>query len=285
MKQLHNAEKNITAKIATDINLLTGEYFDLYNQEQKALDKKRTLDYQYAEYIHASTMQKNIWFFLVFVLTPLLGIFDYSTIAGFIRYLAFASGGGIISMLINIVGWALFLLLELGIGAILIYAKNKPFTKAIAIFLAVCMVAVPPFIIWTTYAITPEKTQLLLYKTIALIIVSLIIHITFFVTINEIWKGINYYVYRIKVWLLKSGFQKMKQVREKLLQLYPDFDNYTQQQTTMSSSLLHNRSWFVKHKLTEGDTTNDYDLSDYDSTINYMPYTINNNNHTTQIVQ
>lgn len=271
--QQSNFANRLTEKITSEICNLTDQFFEFFVQFDEWTGRKRELDYQYREHVQATTLRKTGWFFLVFVLLPLVGIFDYSSIASFINYLAFTSGG-IIGTIIKVVGWAFFLLFELGIGWLIVYSKDNPALKVLAIILAVVMTLLPSYLIYTTYSITEHKTPLLYHKTIALIVVSIVLHALLFLVISEVWAAINYLVYTMKNRKLEKSNpqQNMKDTRKELLTLYPDFDHYIVRENPENlATLLHNRAWYVKGKLQNGDANDDYDLSDYNASTSYAP--------------
>lgn len=268
-------------KITSEICDLTEQFFELYTQVAAWIEKKRELDFHYREYMQATTLRKTGWFFLLFVLLPCVGMFDYSSIAAFINYLAFTSGG-IVGTIIKFTGWMSFLLFELGVGFFLIYSKGKTVLRMFAIMLAIGITVIPCYLIYTTYSITPNKTTLLYHKTIALMAVSVTLHTLLFFLITEVWAGINHLVYTIKNRAVakKDPYRNMKTVRKELLKLYPDFDNYILAEHPENvASLLHNRAWYVKAKLQNGNTNDDYDLSGYNPSHSYAPHTAANTNN------
>lgn len=260
-------------KVSSEICNLTDQYFEFFTQLTGWTEQKQELDYEYREHKQATTIRKTGWFFLLFVLLPAVGVFDYSSIALFIDYLASTSGGAV-GTVIKFTGWMFFLLFELGVGWLLLYSKGKPAMRLVAILLAVAITIIPCYLIYTTYSITPNKTALLYHKTIALMAVSIVLHTLLFFVISEVWAGINYLVYTVKNRALtkKAPQQNMKGTRKELLKLYPDFDNYIQREHPENmASLIHNRAWYVKGKLQNGDTNDDYDLSDYNASTSYAP--------------
>lgn len=268
-----NFKDRLIGGMTKKISMLTDKYFEFFHQFPGFNDKEQELNYKYRDFTSASTMNKTGWFFLVCILMPCLAIFDYASIKSFVDYLSFSAGGFIGSLLAGI-GGTLFILLEIGIGFLILHSKGKPVLRVVAIMLAVVIVCVPSYLILTTYQIDPAKTDLLLYKTIALIVVSVIIHILFFLVISDIWAGINYYIYCIKLANLKrkNPIIGMKKIRNELQELYPDFDQYIRQDNPENvDKLINNRAWFVKSKLQNGSTNDDYDLSDYDPTFFYAP--------------
>jgi hypothetical protein len=203
MKNVNNTISNtflhrLLSDMGKSICNLTDQFFELYNQLPIYENKYESLYYQYREFDNASAMRKTGWFFLVSILLPCLLMFDYASIKAFLDYLSI-SAGGVIGFVIKIIGGAMFLLFEIGIGFLLLNSKDKPILHILAVILAIAMICIPAYLIYTTYLISPQKTDLLYYKTIALILVSVIIHILFFLLVAEIWAGINYYLYKLKL--------------------------------------------------------------------------------------
>jgi hypothetical protein len=266
-------EARLIDKVVGIINTSSNKLFDLYRQFQTWIEKKTELEFTYREYTNASSGKKNGWLFLLFILLPTMGIIDYASIAQFIAYLAASTGSGLIAVFITLIGWLFFILLELATGYILIYyAKDKFWLRVMAIILAIGLIVLPSYLIYTTYDINPDKTPLLYHKTMALVLVSLLIHTIFFVVVGEVWAGIHYFVYLCKKRALenKHPHKAMKVEIEKLQKSYIDFDKHTRSlPTEQRTFLLQNRAWFVKHKLTNGAHSQEYDLSDYHPEINY----------------
>ena len=101
-------------------------------------------------------------------------------------------------------------------------------------------------------------------------IVSVMLHLTLFLVIGEVWAAINHYVYLYKKGSLKRNDPrvKMKKIKEELQQQFADFDNYIgKQQPLPPATVISNRSWYLKKKFEKG--SNDYDLSDYNPSTNY----------------
>lgn len=263
----------LIATITNSISKLTDRYFELYYQLSPFNESREELRFQYREHIKATVIRKTGWCFLL-LLTLLMIIYDYASIKLFIEYLAM-SAGGLIGLLISLTGGAMFILFELGIGFLLIQSKNKPHLRTLAKILAMVMICVPAYLIYTTYLIDENKTALLFHKTIALMVVSLVIHSLFFLLISEIWEAINYYFgYLIKEYKMKKNDpnKKMKEAKAELQDLYPDLDRYALIENYEAVAILaHNRAWYLKAKLQNGNTDDDYDLSDYDPEKSYAP--------------
>lgn len=266
-------EMRLVDKIVATINTASNKLFDLYRELQAWNERKTELEFHYRDYTTTSSAKKNGRLFLLLILLPTLGVIDYASISQFIDYLAASSGSGLVSLIISFVGWIFFILLELATGWLLIhYAKDKPPLKVMAILLAIGLILLPSYLVYTTYDINPDKTALLYHKTIALIIVSIVIHTIFFLVVGEVWAGIHYFVYVCKCRLLdnKHPYKKMQVEVEKLQRSYIDFDKHTSQYPIeQKEPLLTNRAWYVKYKLTNGAHSQEYNLSDYHPEISY----------------
>lgn len=282
--QTESFETKLTDKLAKDINTNSNTLFELFGQLQKWEAQKRELEYEHRDYINADKPKKNGWLFFLLVLLPILALVDYASIAQFIAYLAHSSGGGFIGGILSLVGWLFFILLELATGWLMLHSKNKPLLKGFSSVFAIALILLPSYLIYTTYDINPEKTALLYNKTIALAIVSIIVHGIFFAVIKDVWAGIHYVTYLIKRKLHdgKHPHKSMKEVTEQLQALYQDFDKYTATYPLATkATLLHNRAWFIKRKITTGQYETQYDLSDYNQQLSYAgnirEYKQNNN--------
>jgi hypothetical protein len=263
-------ETRVLEKTTASIDAKSNEYFDLHQKTRFCEEKIAELDFQYRDYCNASSSKRIGRNFLLFVLLPTVAFFDYSSISSFITYLMF-SAGSLVGWFIGLIGWLFFVLLELATGWVIIYyAKDKPLIKILAILLAIGLIITPSYLIYTTYDITVNKTDALYHKTIALIIVSLIIHTIFFLVISEVWAAIFFAVYAVKrkLLLLKDPRNKMKLIKKALQDNYTVFSRYT---ATMppkqKASLLTNISWYIRSKITN--SNNPYDLSDFNPAINY----------------
>lgn len=263
-------ETRVLETVTASIDAKSNEYFDQYQKVEECESKITELDFQYREYCNAGSSKKIGRNFLLFILLPVVAFFDYSSISSFISYLV-ASAGSWVGGLIGLVGWLFFVLLELATGWVIVYyAKDKPIVKILAIILAIGLIITPSYLIYTTYDITANKTDALYHKTIALIIVSLIIHTIFFLVISEVWTGIFYIVYLIKRKFLstKNPLHKMKLLKKTLQDNYTVFSRYTAtMQTAEQAKLLTNISWYIRGKITN--SRNPYDLADFNPAINY----------------
>lgn len=272
MYQTENFETKLAENLAKEINTLSNTLFELFGQLKKWVSQKRELEYEYRDYISADKAKKNGWLFFLLVLLPILGIIDYASVAQFIAYLVHSSGGGILGFILSFVGWLLFILLELATGWLLLYSKGKPVLKVFGIVIAIILIVLPAYLVFTTYDINPNKTELLYRKTIALVIVSVIVHAIFFAVIKDVWAGIHYVIYLIKNKLLnaKHPHTAMKEVSNRLQSLYIDFDKYTTNcPPAGKTTLLHNRAWYIKRKITTGVYDTQYDFSDYNQNTSY----------------
>lgn len=265
MNNTNTFQNRIAEQITSIIAKLVGVYFELYSLIPDRQEQERLLDFQYRESSNATAIVKAGWFFLLFILLPVIGLFDYSSVLPFLSYLS-AMSGSFIGTLIDIGGWLFFLLIELSIGWLLVYSKGKPLLRFIALVLACAITILPSFLIYTTYYITEDKTELLQFKTIALMVVSVMLHLLLFLVISEVWTAINHYAYLYKKWRLKQKDLKvqMKKIKEQLQQQFTDFDTYVGKGST---ALISNRAWYLKKKFENG--SNDYDLSDYDPNTDY----------------
>lgn len=276
----NNFFDRLSERIVNDVRSLTDKYFSLHDQLQTWSERKQELEYDNRDFRSVHTRQKNMWFFILFILLPFLCIIDLASIGSFIQYLAAASGNIIFKLIITTVGFAIFIVLELAVGALLIMAKEKPTIRGVAKVLAVVVVIIPPFLVLTGYLINPHKTVILLIKTIALMTFSAVTHILVFLFVTEVWNAIHYAVYRVKT---KNADRNdpcrgMDTIREKFYNLYPDLDKYIiQNGNTEAISRLPNKCWYLKTKFAT-EITSPYDLTDYDPSINY-----NNNSKTDKL--
>lgn len=263
-------ETRVLETVTASIDAKSNEYFDQYKSVQSCEAKITELDFQYRDYCNAGSSKKIGRNFLLFILLPTVAFFDYSSISSFISYLV-ASAGSWVGAFIGLVGWLFFVLLELATGWVIVYyAKDKPVVKFLAIILAMGLIITPSYLIYTTYDITANKSDALYHKTIALIIVSLIIHTIFFLVISEVWTGIFYMVYIIKRKLLstKNPLHKMKLLKKTLQDNYTVFSRYTASMPAMEQAkLLTNISWYIRSKITN--SYDPYDLADFNPSINY----------------
>lgn len=269
-------EAKVLETATASIDAKSNEYFDQYQILKKRETKQTELDFEYRDYNNASSSKRIGRMFLLVILFPLVAFFDYSSIASFISYLSVSAGswlGGIIGFF----GWLFFALLELATGwVILYYAKDKPFIKFVAVLVAIGLIITPSYLIYTTYDITAIKTSQLFHKTVALIIVSILIHLIFYLVIADLWAGIFVIVYMIKSWFISTTapLQKMKGLKKSLQDDYTVFARGT---ATMpldqQARLLTNLSWYIRSKITN--SKDPYNLDDFTPTTHYAPATPN----------
>ena len=265
------SESRAAEKLVLQINTLSDRLFDLYDRLQQWKEQKAELNVSYADYANESPEKKAGWLFLLCILVPALGVFDYSTISQFIAFLS-ASSGGAIGNIISYTGWLFFVIMELAIGWALIVSKGKPGMRILAVLLAIAVILVPPFLIFSGYLITPQKTSLLEHKTIALIVVSFLIHLLFFAVIGHVWNAINYAIYGCKAKALnsRSPIKAMRATRAKLLKLLFGFDLYVfVHGVTAYGALLTNQAWYLKRKRNQGSRETAFNFSSYNPLASY----------------
>ncbi|HEY1032903.1 MAG TPA: hypothetical protein VGD89_14095 [Flavipsychrobacter sp.] len=272
MQNPQSFQNRLRDKITSDIASYTDQYFELDVQQSAFAEKEQERQYNYRSCMNAPSSQKIAWVFFL-MLAGFVAIMDYASIVQFFTYLSKQSGGATGAM-IKSIGGVFFVAFELGIGIVMLRTKS-PFVKTVTGIIAVALCLLPAFLIYSGYAINPNKTSLLLYKTIALMVLSIIIHAFFFLCIADIWAAMNYVVYCVTKWSSKAKDpqRKMKTVKKELQALYPDFDHHViiSVPAEQVAQLLHNRAWYLKGKLQSGGTQSDYDLSDYDPNISYAP--------------
>lgn len=266
-------QSRIIEQIISGIIKLTDKMFDLYSQTAKWNEKSDMLEFENRHTNKASAMKKAGWFFLLFILMPLIACLDYTSVSAFIDYLA-KSSGGMIGGVIQLVGVFIFLLLEIAIGWLLNYAKDKPMLKLFGIICAILITIAPSVLVYVTYYINPDKTQLLFVKTVVLMVISILFHALLFLLIGEIWEGIIYYKYRFTRWLhnMKNPAKLMTIEKDKLQKEFIDFDMYVMEDNNNGAKHLNNnRAWYLKQKFKKGDIERETDLSDYNPEVSYAP--------------
>lgn len=260
---------NVIAKIIE----LTNSFFACFAELIVWQQDKKELELQYPEFREVSSGKKTGWYFLIFGLLPVSVLIDYASISSFISYLASSTGSEIMSTIISALGFLIFLILEMAVGWLILFS-NKPILRIVGYVLAAIIAALPAYLTYTTYLLTPEKTEALYYKTLALMGFSVLIHAMLFLLIKEIWAGINYLIFgnRCRKLNRRNPIAKMKAIRAELQQLYVHFDRQAaglpQEQY---ATLLPNRAFFLKEKLTNGVSTDDFDLSNYNPNASYIP--------------
>jgi hypothetical protein len=270
---MKNSINSFVDGVVAKIIILTNQFFGLFDELVQWHAKKQQLELQHPEFKDVPNGKKTGWYFLLFGLVPLSTLIDYSSIASFISYLAASTGNSIASTIISLFGFAVFIILELAVGWLILFS-NKPLLKIMGYVLATILIIVPAFLIYTTYQLTEVKTEALYYKSIALMTFSILIHCMLFLLIKEIWAGITYMTYRRKSAAIdrKNPINIMKNVRTEIQSLYIHFDTQTAGiASEQRTSLLPPRAWYLKEKLTNGISTDDFDLSNYNPTGSYLP--------------
>ncbi len=266
-------QSHIIEQIISGIVKITDKIFDLYSQAAKWHEKSDMLEFENRHTNKANTMKKTGWFFLLFILMPLIACLDYTSVASFIDYLA-KQNGGMIGTFIQFIGVFFFLLIEIGLGWFLASSKDKPLRRLLAILCATIVTVAPSGLVYVTYYINPEKTQLLFVKTLVLMIISILLHALIFLLIDEIWAGILFYKYRLKRWLHdKENPAKLISIeKSKLQKEFIDFDVYVVEESDNGARhLYNNRAWYLKEKFKKGDIEHETDLSDYNPNTSYAP--------------
>jgi len=269
-----NTENNrIIEKITSGITQNTNQLFALYNKLPAWQDKQRGLDYDHRKYINATATQKIGWFFFLFILLFIIAGVDVCSISSFLEYLALRAPNFIVKSIIYLLGWLIFIGVELGIGYIVLYSSDKPLLKFAAYLLAILITLLPAVLIYATYAMLDDGGIAILVRTIVLILLSIVLHVVFFLVVREIWEAITYYRYKVKNWFLMSSNPELKMdaATAQLNTLFSDFDCYVLKEHVGDiAPLIDNRAWYLKRKF-QGHTSQEYDLSDYDPHVKYAP--------------
>lgn len=263
--------KNLRNSIVEQTDLI----FELFGRYHAWTVQEKEIEFHYRDNIYATSLRKVGWYFLLFVLVPGIPVFDYASITSFLEYLTHASGP-IIGLAIKFGGWLMFLILELAIGWLLFYARTFGIKRWLVKLLAVIITLIPAVLIATTYIITPEKTTLLLSKTLTLMFVSIVLHVLVLLLSKEIWSAILHIVYkkRKKQHDNNNPHKEMKRAKKELILLFTDFDLYVVSNSNPKeyASYLPNRAWYLKKKFQTGGSVDEFDLSDYDPNVSYAPH-------------
>lgn len=269
MSQKH---KNIIKGIVYPIVEHTDRFFELSEQYSAWTTKLLELEYMFRKYIHASVFRMAGWYFSLFVFAPMVPVMDYVSVMQFIEYLTH-NAGPVFGPLIKIGGWLFFFVLEVTVGWLLVFAPSLGVQKWLVKVLATIITFTPAMLIATTYAITPDKTPLLLSKTVMLLILSVALHTLVLLLSKAIWSGALHLLYKYKLKKLhnEDPHKQMKILKVELQSLFTDFDLYIVRNANTKdvASELPNRTRYLKEKFQKGNTGDEYDLSDYDTSKSY----------------
>lgn len=272
MNKHYSTDNNhVLKQISKSIIELTDRYFDLYSQIGAWVERLKRLCFDFRDYIYATIMKKAGWFFILFILVPCIAMFDYSSIMPYIEYLS-STAGAVIGTIIKYTGFLMFVALEIAIGWLICNFRGNLVKNIITYLLAVVITLVPMLLIYATYAITEHKTGLLLSKTLALMLMSGVLHVLVLMLATEIWRGILHNIYKFKNRRLQKEHphKEMQRVKKQLQEYFADYDLYvTAEGTTGTEAELSSRSLYLKQKFQQGKTGDEYDLSDYDHTKTY----------------
>lgn len=272
-QQPQSFQSKVVENSSYQINKKSSDFFDLIQAAMNWGQRKQELDYQHHDIVlEGSPLNKAGWVFLPCLLV-IFGIIDGASVYPFFAYLAAQAGGGFFGGIIKIVGVGSFLAFELAVAWILASpGKFKPSVRFLAKILAIALVLLPPGLIVAGYIINPDKTGLLLVKTLFVAFFSLIVHALFFTLSSSIWAAFSFVGYAIQKKILQGkhpGIQ-IKAMKEALQRQYADFDKYTATYPPEErEALLNNISWYVKHKISNS-YADDYEFTDFDPEIRYF---------------
>ena len=277
MKQQHNISFNVTQSvllmtIVASITKLANRYFELHEQLKSWTHNEKLFQHQFQHYKEVPLSKIIGWNFLLYLLLPVMAVVDYIGIAAFIDYMIATSNSMLIMFVLNVIGWLLFVLLEMGTTWIIMQYKDRPLVRTIGYLVAIVVALLPTVLIVMTYYLDPEPSTQLLIKTVILSALSLCTHALFLLFMQEVWNGIYYKIYcrKLKVMQRQSPKHTMQQVRHELVQNFLSFDNEAMDVVDdKKAKLLSNRAWYLKARLSNGNPEDDFDLSDYDAGTQY----------------
>jgi hypothetical protein len=233
---------------------------------------------KYRRFEAASSERVAMMFFMLIIALPLLWVTDFASLREFFLFLG-SRVGDFFGSIIGAIGFVLFGLLELGIGAYVIYTRTRDVegkaTKGqiwLGRILMVVMVLLPLLLIFAGYELDPDKTFSKLVKTIVLMLLSAAIHIFIFACIQLLWDAIVYFlVYKIESLRLRlsNPVDKVIRLRSLLKDSYSDYDDHLNEYDKVSVEIkntfdpkLGKREQLLRLKLSDSDPDNDFDVSD-----------------------
>jgi len=272
--------KSIIASISVLLKL-TGKYFENFSQVPAWESKKAEIEDNY-ENIASLSGQTRFFFGVLLCLCFFIVGVDFGTIKPFVEGLSY-NAGGTIGDIIMFFGAFIFIAFELMAGLLMRHGKKQDSMLLVflAFILGLIICALPAFMIYKTYEITPDedKTMVLYNKTIAYMIFSFVIHILSFLLIEKILDAFQWVWYGIKKGLhnLSSPYRKMRKTRKELIGELENFNRNlnrfdTVEEKMKATATMTNRGWYLRQKLSDGHVMNDYDLSDYNEHIDYSPF-------------
>lgn len=272
--------KTLMAIISVILNL-TGKFFEKYAMLPAWKEAMKDIDDTHENIASLSGQTKFFLGFLLCLCLFIVGV-DYGTIKPFVEGLSY-NAGGFVGEVILFLGAFIFIAFELLAGMLKRHGKKQDngFLVFLAYILGLVICALPAYMIYKTYEITPEedRTMALYNKTMAYMIFSFVIHLLSFLLIEKILDAFQWVWYGLKKWWhnLSNPQNKMKRIRKELINEFENFDRnmnrlQTVEEKIKATETMNNRAWYLRQKLSDGDVMNDYDLSDYNENIDYSPF-------------
>jgi hypothetical protein len=263
----------IIMSLKQKISTKTLDFYRLLKEFNKYLEEKAEFEIRNREYIDAPLQKRIGWFLVLFLVVPTLILVDYASLKLFIEFLKYKVDGAVLALL-NVFGLFIFFILEIGIAlAVLklneiLESNNKFSLRLLRNFLMFVMITLPSLLILAGYLLNPTGGAGGFVKTAALILLSIIIHIAFFVLMNDILKAIGFIIYKISNLRLKSRNpeSKIEAVKLSLHPLYNQYDTEILKLSDLPDASkyektigLSKRELFLKERLEDDIDDNDYD--------------------------
>ncbi|MCF8267073.1 MAG: hypothetical protein K9I69_03235 [Ignavibacteriales bacterium] len=274
---------NLLLQIKQRISHYTNEFYNLVRRLKEKEEANQEFFERNVIYAEADSMKKLRWFLALFIVTPILILVDYASVYLFIAALAERLPEGIGRSVIYAFSIVIFFILELAtILAILkideiLETHSNAGLSLLKYVLMLIMISSPALLIYVGYTMEPVHSPGAGLKTFVLMIVSLTIHLIFFIIMEDILNAINYIKYKISAFFsrLNDIKPRLERLKEKLRTDYIKYDieyiNFSLDPDStvyLSKVELSKREKFLKERLED-----DIDDNDYDEFIDSKRYT------------
>lgn len=198
---------------------------------KKEKEKEQMFMIRHRDVENVSLLTKVIYILVIALLTVLI-IFDYSTMKNFIDYIHSRFSGNF-AQVVTYTGVLVFIGLEILSGVRLELQHQKIERdgdvnmgyQVVTYGLVLMSILIPSIIIYTEYQLM-EDTEENYLKMVVLIIVSLVIHIVFFASVDKLLEAFTYIYFKIKQWFFKSGGieNSIRKLKPHLRKAYREYD-------------------------------------------------------------
>lgn len=213
------------------IEHLTERFIALLIDLRKAKEREAMFLVRYQE-IESTSLFEKVVYFLVFFLLPVLILFDYATLKNFIDFIH-SRFSGLLADIVTYTGVFVFISLEILSGVRLVLQSQKVQKEGevsnayqvITYGLVFMAIIIPSMIIMAEYQLK-EQTGENRMKMQVLVVVSLVIHIVFFASVDKLLQAFTYLYFKLKQYFFESPKTEraIKGLKPHLRKAYREYD-------------------------------------------------------------